>query len=138
MTDIEQFLLNRAQDGTFDGFEPNWMPGFLFDFQSANTGWNIRKGKSASFQDCGMGKSIQELVWGENVVRHTNKPVLLLTPLAVGKQMVAEAEKFGIESHRSREGKLHSGINIANYERIHYFNPSDFGGVICDESSAIK
>ena len=136
--EVEQFLKRRAQDGTFEGFNPNWMPDFLFDFQAANTEWSILKGKSAQFQDCGMGKSIQELVWGENVVRHTNKPVLLLTPLAVGSQMVAEAEKFGIEAHRSRDGKIKPGINVANYERLHYFNPHDFAGVICDESSRLK
>lgn len=138
MTDIEKFLLNRAQDGTFDGFEPIWMPDFLFDFQAANTGWSLRKGKSAQFQDCGMGKSIQELVWGENVVRHTNKPVLLLTPLAVGLQMLEESAKFGIEAHRSKDGSTRKSIVITNYERLHYFNPHDFAGVICDESSAIK
>lgn len=133
-----KFLESKAQDGTFTGFKPVWMPSFLFDFQAANTEWHIEKGKSAGFQDCGMGKTIQELVWSENVVRYTNKPVLMLTPLAVAQQTVREAAKFGIEAYRSSDGRWKPGINVTNYERLHYFKPEDFAGVVCDESSAIK
>jgi len=73
-------------------------------------------------------------------VRHTNKPVLILTPLAVSYQTVGEAEKFGVECRRSSDGKLPVSpmAIVANYERLHYFSPSDFAGVVCDESSAIK
>ena len=74
-----------------------------------------------------------QLVRAENVVRHANQPVLLLTPLAVSAQTVAEGEKFGIECRRQREGEgPRVGINVTNYERLHYFNPSDFAGVVCD------
>ncbi len=136
--EYQRFLDGKAQDGTFAGFDPVWMPSFLFDFQAAITEWNIRKGKSAIFADCGMGKTAMELVWAENVVRKTNKPVLMLTPLAVAQQTVREAAKFGMEAHRSSDGKVHGGINVTNYERLHYFRPEDFAGVVCDESSAIK
>lgn len=132
------FLQDKGQSGSMNGFEPVWMPEFLFDFQRALTEWSIRKGRSALFEDCGLGKTPQQLVWAENVVRHTNKPVLILTPLAVSQQTVLEAEKFGIEAKRSREGEVHKGINVTNYERLHYFNPSDFAGVVCDESSILK
>lgn len=134
----ETFLRSKAQDGTMEGFAPVWMPSFLFDFQSAIAEWNIRKGKSATFADCGMGKTAIELVWAENVVRKCNKPVLILTPLAVAQQTVREAAKFGIEARRSSDGKVYSGINVTNYERLRYFKPEDFAGVVCDESSAIK
>lgn len=135
----DQFLKSKAQGGTFEGFEPIWMPSFLFDFQSSIVDWNLRKGKSATFADCGMGKTAIELVWGENVVRKMNKPVLILTPLAVAQQTVREGQKFGIEVHRASNGIVRKGcINVTNYERLHYFNPADFAGVVCDESSAIK
>ncbi len=133
----QDFLASKAQDGTYDGFRPLWLPPQLFDFQAAVTEWCIRKGKSATFQDCGMGKTFVELVWAENVVRHTNKPVLMLTPLAVAQQCVREGEKFGIEARRTA-GEVHRGINVTNYEKLHHFNPSDFAGVVGDESSAIK
>jgi hypothetical protein len=82
--------------------------------------------------------TILQLVWAENIVRETNKPVLILTPLAVASQTAREAEKFGIECQVSRDGKATSKIVVTNYERLHYFNPSDYVGAVCDESSAIK
>lgn len=136
-TPYERFLESKAQCGDFSGFEPIWMPSFLFDFQSSIVDWNLRKGKSATFADCGMGKTAIELVWAENVVRKTNRPVLILTPLAVAQQTIREAEKFGIEAHRT-SGQVLPGINVTNYEKLHHFCPEDFAGVVCDESSAIK
>lgn len=88
--------------------------------------------------NCGLGKSVCELVWGENVVRRTNGKVLLLTPLAVGSQMVREAEKFGIEAEKSAGGPTKARIVVTNYEKLHLFDPSDYDGVICDESSILK
>jgi len=111
----------------------------MFDFQSWLTEWNIRKGRSASFADCGMGKTPMQLVWAENVVRHTGKPVLDITPLAVTRQTESEAAKFDIDAKRSRDGRIEGArIWITNYEKLHLFEPSQFGGVVCDESSAIK
>ncbi|MGH7850521.1 MAG: helicase-related protein [Thermodesulfobacteriota bacterium] len=133
-----EFLNLKSQLGTFNGFEPNFIPDYLFDFQGVLLEWAIRKGRDAVFADCGMGKTILQLSWAENVVRETNKRVLILTPLAVSHQTVNEAEKFDIEGHRSNAGELYDGINITNYERLHYFNPKDFIGVVCDESSILK
>lgn len=138
MRGYRDFLARKTQDGTMSGFDPLWMPGFLFDFQQSLVDWSLRKGKSAIFADCGLGKTPMQLVWAENVVRKTGKPVLILTPLAVAAQTLAEAAKFGIECRRSPHGEVHAGINIANYERLHHFRPEDFAGVVCDESSAIK
>jgi hypothetical protein len=133
-----EFLNQKAQIGTRDGFKPLWLPPFLFDFQASMTEWAIWQGRSAILEDCGLGKTIQEFVFGENVVRHTNGRVLLVTGLAVAFQMQREAEKFGIKVTVSRDGKAHPGITITNYERLHLFNSSDFVCLICDESSRIK
>lgn len=138
MKPYEDFLRDKAQlDGDF-GFEPVWLPDCLFDFQAAMVTWALRKGRAALFEDCGMGKGLQELVWAENVVRHTNGNVLVKAPLAVAAQLVREAEKFGIEAHYSRDGKVRRGINVANYELLHLFNPHDFSGTANDESSILK
>lgn len=137
-TTYERFIHEKSQQGRMDGFEPVFMPDWLFDFQRALVEWSILKGRFAIFADCGLGKTPMQLVWAQNVVQHTNRPVLLLTPLAVGSQTVREGEKFGIECKQSRDGKHDGGIVVTNYERLHYFDPSDFAGVVCDESSILK
>lgn len=120
------------------GFEPVFMPSFLFDFQTALVDWSVRKGRSALFADCGLGKTPMLLVIAENIVRQTNRPVLILTPLAVSYQTILEAAKFDIEAHRTTDGAVWPGINVTNYERLHYYDPADFAGVVCDESSILK
>ncbi len=138
MTDYAAFLERKTQLDGFDGFEPLWMPDFLFGFQRVLVEWAIRKGRGALFADCGLGKTPMQLVWAENVRRRTGKPVLIVTPLAVGFQTKAEAAKFGIDADTSKDGRLTSGITIINYERLHLFDPDRLGGMVCDESSAIK
>jgi hypothetical protein len=133
------FLETKRQYGADDGFEPVWMPDFLYPFQRDLCDWSIRKGRSAVFADCGLGKTPMQLVWAENVVRKTNKPVLVLTPLAVSYQTCDEAAKFGIDAMRSSDGKFSGNrVVVTNYERLHYFDSDDFSGVVCDESSILK
>jgi len=133
-----EFLANKSHKGAEHGFAPVFMPSQAFDFQSSLIEWAVRKGRAAIFADCGLGKTLMELAWAENVCRQTGGNVLILTCLAVAEQMVEEAEKFGIRASRSLDGTAHRGITIANYERLHMFNPSDFAGVVCDESSILK
>ena len=136
--DYAAFLEKKSQLGGMSGFDPIWMPEFLFDFQRSLVEWAIRKGRAAIFADCGLGKTPMQLVWAENVRRHTNKPVLILTPLAVSHQTEREALKFGIEAKRSGDGKHGGGIVVTNYERLHLFDETDFAGIVCDESSILK
>jgi hypothetical protein len=132
------FLERKSQADGMDGFDPVWMPDFLFHFQRELVTWAVKKGRAAIFADCGLGKTPMQLVWAENVRRHTGKPVLLATPLAVSYQTQTEAAKFGLDAAVSRDGSIVAGITITNYERLHHFDPEQFGGVVCDESSAIK
>jgi hypothetical protein len=136
--DYRRFLASKSQAGEQAGFEPLWLPDYLIGFQRALTGWSIVRGRAALIEDCGLGKTIQELVYAENVVRHTNRPALIITPLAVAQQTVREGEKFGIECRVSRDGRIASKIVVTNYERLHYFNPDDFACAVGDEASAIK
>lgn len=134
-----KFLNKKTHLAGKFGFKPISMPDCLFDFQSYLVDWSIRKGRAAIFADCGMGKTPMQLVWADNVVRKSNRPVLLLTPLAVSSQTVQEAEKFGIDAVRSGNGEFEGKrIIVTNYERLHKFNPSDFSGMVCDESSILK
>lgn len=138
MNDYASFLDEKTHDTTKAGFTPSFVPDWMFDYQQALVKWAIQQGRAAVFADCGLGKTPMALVWAENIVRETNGNVLILTPLAVGAQFVTEAEKFGIGAKRSQDGTVHRGITITNYERLHLFNPQDFAGVVCDESSILK
>lgn len=132
------FLHGKSQLAGEFGFSSVFMPPEAFDFQQALIEHSLRKGRAAIFADCGLGKTLMELTWAENVRRHSGGNVLILTCLAVVAQMIEEAEKFGILARRSDDGTAHDGITIANYEKLHLFNPSDFAGVVCDESSILK
>ena len=132
------FINRKMQEGADSGFEPTFMPSKLFDFQQSMVDYAVRKGRAALFEDCGLGKTAQFLTWAQNVVEHTNRHVLILTPLAVSAQTVRESKKFGIECARSSDGSIPSKIVVTNYERLNAFSASDFAGVVCDESSILK
>jgi len=134
----EDFLKVKTHEGAEHGFEPLFMPDALKPFQKAMVEWSVTQGRGAMFEDCGMGKTFQFLTWSQNVAIHTNKPVIIFAPLAVAQQIVREGFKFGIDVHRSSDGSIRGDIVVTNYQNIHKFNYSDFGGVVCDESSILK
>lgn len=134
----EEFLRSKAHFGEDSGFRVQSLPDWMFDFQQSLVEWALWKGRAAIFADCGLGKTPMQLVWADNVVRHTNGRVLILTPLAVAPQTVREADKFSIEAEQSRDGRFTKKIVVTNYEKLHLFDPEDFVGCVCDESSILK
>ena len=138
MTYEELIQSKKHSIGDF-GFNATWFPDIAFDFQKYIIEKNIKKGRIADFLDTGLGKTLISISTAYNVVLHTNKKVLVLTPLAVAFQFILEAEKIGIDDiEYSKDGKHTKKIVICNYERLHYFNSSDFECVILDESSILK
>lgn len=139
MNDYQKFLEQKKHSiGNF-GFEANYIPDIAFDFQKFTIEKAIRKGRNANFLDTGLGKTLIQISLAENIIRHTNKKVLILTPLAVAFQFILEAEKLGLgDIEYSKDGKHSKKIVLCNYERLHYFNENDFEGVILDESSILK
>jgi len=135
----QEFLESKKHTlGSF-GFEPVYIPDIAFDFQREIITRAINKGRMAIFADTGLGKTLIQISLAQNVVMKTNKKVLILTPLAVAFQFIIEAEKLGItDIEYSKDGKHSKKIVICNYERLHYFNSSDFECVILDESSILK
>lgn len=130
------FLAERRQQHGVAGPQLS-MPAYLFRFQAALVQWALRRSRAAIFADCGLGKTPMQLAWADAIRAHTGRPVLILTPLAVSYQTEGEAAKFSIDATVSRDGTV-APITITNYDRLHYFRPGDFAGVVCDESSAIK
>jgi hypothetical protein len=138
-TNYQTFLENKRHSIGDFGFDPNWFPEGAFDFQKYIIEKAVRKGRIAVFADTGLGKTLIQLSIAQNIVNHTNKKVLILTPLAVGFQFLKEAERIGIDDiQQTIKGEHTKRIVICNYERLHYLNSSDFVGVILDESSILK
>ncbi len=137
--DYQTFLENKKHSiGNF-GFKANYVPDMAFDFQKYIIEKATLKGRIAIFADTGLGKTLIQLSIAKNIIQHTNKKVLILTPLAVAFQFILEAEKLGIDDiEYSKDGKHTKKIIICNYERLHYFDSNDFEGVILDESSILK
>jgi len=133
-------FLKRKKHSTGDfGFDPVWMPESAFDFQEFGITKAVRKGRMGLFEDTGLGKTLQQLAIAENIIRHTNKRVLILTPLAVAFQFIKEATRIGISDiGHSKDGVLTKKITVCNYERLHLLNPDDFVCVMLDESSILK
>ncbi len=134
-----QFLDAKKHLSINYGIEPKYLSDKMFDFQRYIAEYAIKKGRCAIFLDTGLGKTIIELIIAKNYIIHTNKPVLIITPLAVAFQFLKEANKFGIDDvEYSRNGQYTKKIVICNYERLSYFKSSDFDCVILDESSILK
>jgi len=140
MNEYLKFLENKKHSiGNF-GFKANFIPDCAFDFQQYVIEKAVLKGRSAVFLDTGLGKTLVQLSIAKNIVNHTNKKVLILTPLAVAFQFIKEAEERNItdDIEISKNGKHTKSIVICNYERLHYFDEKDFECVILDESSILK
>jgi hypothetical protein len=136
------FLDQKVRMAPAVGFDPvdSLMPAAIKPFQRDIVTWACRRGRAAVFAGTGLGKTIQELTWAQQVAEHTGGRILLFTPLAVAEQTVAEAAKFGIDgvAYAKDEASISTPIVVTNYDRRQHFDPADFAGVVLDESGIIK
>lgn len=110
-----------------------------YPFQRAIIRWALAKGRAAVFSDCGSGKTLMQLEFANQVCKHCGGMVLILAPLAVSSQTVAEGFKFGIAINLCESANdLRPGVNITNYEKLEKFKDCKFSGVVLDESSILK
>lgn len=140
MKDYNEFIQQKTRRAASIGFDPLPIIAPLFDWQEHVLKWAVKQGRAALFEDCGLGKTAQQLEWASQVMRYTDKSVIILTPLAVAHQTKHEGEKFGIECQvaESQEDCASTGIYITNYEKLEKFDASAFIGVVLDESSILK
>jgi hypothetical protein len=134
ISEYEEFLKKKVRRITDAGFDCNNLNNKMFDFQKHMTRIALKKGKFALFADCGLGKTLMQLEWANQVSRETKKPTLILSPLAVAGQTIEEGEKFGIEVSPYGSGK----IQITNYEQLEKIETGQFSAVVLDESSILK
>lgn len=140
MIEYEDFLKQKQYKSLKKGFETAISNPYPFKFQKLIIEWALEKGRAAIFADTGLGKTIMQAVWADEVSKHEQRPVLILAPLAVAKQTVNEANKFDVDIKYVREMSEISdtGVYITNYDRLHLFDADAFAGVVLDESSILK
>jgi len=137
--DYQSFIAAKRHSTINHGIDKVAKNDGLFDYQQYVLEYAVKKGRCAVFLDTGLGKTIIQLMVAKSYIEHTNKPVLIITPLAVAFQFIKEAEKFGIDDiSYSKDGKYSTKIVVCNYERLDKFETSDFDCVILDESSILK
>ena len=141
MSDYERFIESKRRTTLSHGFKPKELNPNLFDWQAKVVDWAIRRGRAALFEECGLGKTLQQLEWSRHVVEKTGRPVVIHCPVGVRRQTLEEAKKFGIDvavAITNEPESVIEGINLINYEKMHNFDASVFGGVVLDESSILK
>ena len=137
----EDFLAGKQHIPPSCGFEVDKpaMNIHMFEWQKDITRWALRKGRAALFEECGNGKTIQQLEFADQVAKREGMPVLIVAPLTVGAQTLREAQKFGYSAAICRtQDDVTPGINITNYEMLQHFDGRSFAGVVLDESSILK
>jgi len=134
------FLAQKRVADVVSGMtKPPELSSFLFAHQHDIVRWALIRGRAAVFAGTGLGKTLIELEWLDKIARFTNRPVLLIAPLAVAHQILREAERFGIEARFVRtQAECRTGINITNYQKLESFDLSLFAAVALDESSILK
>lgn len=141
MMTYQEFLRSKAREIVEAGFnyERGQINPMLFEWQKDIVLWAVRKGRCALFEDCGMGKTAQQLEFARIITQQTGRPVLIVAPLAVSGQTWMEGDKFGIPVVICRnQTDVKPGINITNYEMLGHFSPEAFSGIVLDESSILK
>jgi len=138
--EYDDFVKGKRRSEVATGHAPGDLNEHLFDFQHAIVSWAVRRGRAAIFADTGLGKTLMQLSWADEVSRFTNGIVVILAPLAVSEQTIEQGKTFGIEVTRIPHGESPNapGIWITNYERIGALNFAELHGIVLDESSILK
>lgn len=130
-----EFIAAKRPGMIESGIEPGADNGALFPFQQAIVRWAIRRGRAAIFADTGLGKTRMQIEWA----RQIGGPALIVAPLGVAQQTIAEAARVGVDvAFVSSAAEVGPGISITNYEKLHRFDPAAFRAVVLDESSILK
>lgn len=138
--DYDDFVAKKRRSEVATGHQPGDLNEYLFDFQHAIVSWAVRRGRAAIFADTGLGKTLMQLSWADEVANHTGGKVLILAPLAVSEQTIEQGQTFGIDVYRVPHGGTPTGpgIWITNYERMDTIDFESLSGVVLDESSILK
>lgn len=124
----------------------------LFDYQRFIVEKAFDVKRYAIWADCGLGKTAMFLEWARKVIRRTDRPVLIFSPLAVIPQTIEECSRFYDEELaatwlKTRDDLIAwckeptSFLAITNYEKMIPGLVNELrwlGGIVADESSILK
>lgn len=128
-------VANKRRVHAAEGFDIGAVHDSLFPHQADIVRWALRLGRAAVFADTGLGKTRMQVEWARHVAAQSGVPVLILAPLAVSEQTVAEAALMGVEIGKPGSA---AAVHVLNYERLHQIDPENYAGVVLDESSILK
>src|ERR1035437_8021142 len=136
MQEYQEFIESKKIKPVICGFdiESDLLNPNLFDFQKSIVKWALKQGRAAIFADTGLGKTLMQSAWADEVCKFTSGNVLILAPLCVAHQTISEGVKFGIQiNYAHDQSEVQSGINITNYEKLAKFDVDSFVGIVLDE-----
>lgn len=135
----DDFVRSKRRSEVATGHQPSYLNEHLFDFQHAIVSWAVRRGRAAIFADTGLGKTLMQLSWAQEVASHTGYPVLILAPLAVSEQTIEQGQMFGIQVEKHTGAEVFGpNVYITNYERMDSVQFDQLAGIVLDESSILK
>lgn len=126
------------------------IPDCFFDYQAAISKWSFKKRKTAIFADCGLGKTLILLQLAKSAGEElgNRKGALIISPLMVVNQTIAECEQFfpGMALERVNSSDLPNWlkncggkIGITNYDALKQdLSQGPLGALLLDESSMLK
>ena len=116
---------------------------WLFPFQGAAVAWAVGRGRASIWFDTGLGKTRIQVAWlAEVLADNPDGKGLILAPLAVARQTIAEAALMGVGvtyvHDQAEADAAPTQIMICNYDRLHLLDASKYLAVALDESSILK
>lgn len=144
----KEFLESKIELATESGFivDPADINPALKPHQRDAVRWALKGGRRALFESFGLGKTIQEIEFCYQAVKHCGGKALIVLPLGVKQEFTRDAvEILGYDQPeycRTMEEveKCRSRIVLTNYERVRDgdIRPEYFAATSLDEASVLR
>lgn len=145
--EYKQFLEAKIVVAEEFGFEVKKTIGEILPHAKEITKWCLKGGRRAIFASFGLTKTAMQLELAYQVIKHTNKPFLIVMPLGVVGEFKRDNELYFAAKLKADyitdSDSIHNyepQIYLTNYERIRKgdIDAAKFGGVSFDEASILR
>lgn len=149
MTTYLDFLRSKVAIAPESGFDLplDELSPTLLPHQKAAVLWALKGGRRALFESFGLGKTVQQLEWCRQVVRHEGGQALIVLPLGVRQEFARDArELLGMDEPPYVRTMAEvaeypeAPILMTNYERVRDGDiaPKAFVAASLDEASVLR